>query len=133
MECIPCPLCGDRLSKRTDKHLKPYFVCNACGIQLFIRGSPGIKRLEEFFRTAKRYALPFEEVARKLYEVQAMLNEIDGTKKQITKLNHEIGFFFPNEEKIQMRNSLQMRRENLLHELHEMCSKRMQSDDGGKH
>ena len=133
MNSIPCLLCGERLPKRTDKHLKPYFVCDACGIQLFIRGSPGIKRLEEFFRTAKRYALPFEEVARKLYEVQAMLNEIDGTKKQITKLNHEIGFFFPNEEKIQMRNSLQMRLENLLHELHEICSKRAQSGDREQH
>ena len=133
MNSIPCPLCGDGLPVRTDKHLKKYFVCNSCGIQLFIRGSRGIERLEEFFRTARRHALPFEEVAKKLHEIQALLNEIDGTKNQITKLNDEIGFFFPNQEKIQMRNSLQTRLENLLHELHEMCSKQMQSDDGEKH
>jgi hypothetical protein len=32
--------------------------------------------------------------------VQALLTEIDGTKAQIKKVDEEIGFFFPDEEKV---------------------------------
>jgi len=37
--------CGDRLEERTDKKNKPYFVCDPCGIQLFIRRKQGIEKL----------------------------------------------------------------------------------------
>ncbi len=46
METIDCILCGDSLEKRTDKNGKPYFVCDACGTQFFVRGSQGISKLE---------------------------------------------------------------------------------------
>jgi DNA-directed RNA polymerase subunit RPC12/RpoP len=46
MERLPCILCGKQLDKRIDKNGKPYFVCNPCGIQVFIRGKRGRKRLE---------------------------------------------------------------------------------------
>jgi DNA-directed RNA polymerase subunit RPC12/RpoP len=46
MEHLPCILCGKQLDKRIDKNGKPYFVCDHCGIQVFIRGKRGIKRLE---------------------------------------------------------------------------------------
>ena len=42
---FPCPLCGDGLAILATKRGKPYCVCNACGIQLFVRGKPGISRL----------------------------------------------------------------------------------------
>ena len=42
---FPCPLCGDGLAILASKRGKPYCVCNACGIQLFFRGKPGISRL----------------------------------------------------------------------------------------
>ncbi len=46
METIDCILCGDSLEKRTDKNGKPYFVCDPCGTQFFVRGSQGISKLE---------------------------------------------------------------------------------------
>ena len=42
MQFLPCFLCGAKLEKRTDKNSKPYFVCNPCGIQLFVRRKHGI-------------------------------------------------------------------------------------------
>lgn len=123
MQFLPCLLCGKKLQKRTDKHQKPYFVCDPCGIQLFVRRPDGIKRLDELLRSAERHALSFQYAAKHIFEVQALISEIDGTKKQIAKVSDEIGFFFQNEEKIRIRNALKIRLENLLHQFDEMCAK----------
>ena len=42
---LPCVLCNRSLERREDKNGKPYFVCDECGIQLFVRGASGIQRL----------------------------------------------------------------------------------------
>ena len=44
---FPCPLCGAGLPIQRSKRGKPYCVCNLCGLQLFIRGKEGIKRMRE--------------------------------------------------------------------------------------
>jgi hypothetical protein len=123
MEFLPCFLCGNRLQKRTDKHNKPYFVCDPCGIQLFIRRRQGIERLQELLAACERHAIPFEHAAERIFEVQALLTEIDGTKKQITKTNDEIGFFFPDETKIRERDALKTRLDTLLKQLDRMCAR----------
>jgi DNA-directed RNA polymerase subunit RPC12/RpoP len=42
---LPCVLCGRLLGQREDKNGKPYFVCDECGTQLFVRGVSGRERL----------------------------------------------------------------------------------------
>lgn len=44
-EAIPCALCRRSLERRADKNNKPYFVCESCGTQYFIRGVAGRERL----------------------------------------------------------------------------------------
>src|SRR5208282_509673 len=44
---LPCFLCGEELAIRTDKNSKRYLICNACGLQAFVRKKDGIKRLEK--------------------------------------------------------------------------------------
>ena len=39
MAKMPCFLCSKELELRRDKHKKPYFVCDSCGVQIFVRGS----------------------------------------------------------------------------------------------
>jgi hypothetical protein len=39
---FPCPLCGAGLPILTSKRGKPYFICNLCGVQIFVRGKAGI-------------------------------------------------------------------------------------------
>jgi len=121
---LPCILCGNRLAKRTDKHSKPYFVCDPCGIQLFVRRQQGITRLNEFMRASERNAIPFQQAAERMYKAQALLGEIDGTKTQIKKLDGEIGFFFPDEDKVRARNALKTRLRTLLKQFDELCTKR---------
>ncbi len=50
---IPCMLCARLLEQRADKNGKPYFVCELCGTQFFIRGVAGRERLAELFRNIK--------------------------------------------------------------------------------
>jgi hypothetical protein len=54
MQFLPCFLCGDKLEKRSDKHSKPYFVCNGCGIQLFVRKKHGIERLDKLLDATEK-------------------------------------------------------------------------------
>jgi hypothetical protein len=121
MAFLPCFLCGNKLEKRTSKNGKPYFVCDPCGIQFFVRRKQGIARLEELLRGAEKNAIPFKQAAHRVFEIQAFLSEIDGTKEQIEKLDDEIGFFFQDEAKIRARNALKTRYEHLLQQFEEFC------------
>jgi len=86
MQVLPCLLCGKTLEKRIDKNGKPYFVCDPCGIQMFIRRKDGIERLNKLLRASEKNLIPFRQHAQRLFEIQALLTEIDGTKKQIKTL-----------------------------------------------
>ena len=86
MPFLPCILCGRKLEKRTSKkNGKPYFVCDPCGIQLFIRRKQGIELLEETFRNLEKAQIPFRIHAHNLYEIQAQIKEIDGVKAEKEK------------------------------------------------
>jgi chaperonin cofactor prefoldin len=127
MAVLPCFLCGKQLDKRTDKNNKPYFICNPCGMQIFIRRELGIKKLEELIRNLKEGELPLKKHADTLYQVQAILSEIDGLKAEIERLNLEIGFFWIDQDKLRARKLLEARIENLLLQL-EQISKSNSSD-----
>jgi len=43
------------LEQRADKNGKPYFVCEPCGTQFFIRGTAGRERLAEVLRSTKAF------------------------------------------------------------------------------
>lgn len=49
---FPCPICGDALEVRESKKDKPYVVCNACGVQMFVRAETGIRRFEKLTNEA---------------------------------------------------------------------------------
>ncbi len=43
---FPCPVCLKPLDVRSSKRDKPYVICSACGVQMFIRERPGIAAFE---------------------------------------------------------------------------------------
>ncbi len=81
------------------------------------------KTLGRGIRSLNEHDLPIRQHAQSLYEVQAILAEIDGLKTEITKLDGEIGIFFVDEDKLRARKLLITRIENLLSQL-EQISKR---------
>ena len=119
MPFLPCFLCGKKLIKRTDKHGKPYFVCDPCGIQLFIRRKQGIELLEQTFKNLEKAKIPFAVHARDLHKIQALMKEIDGVQAEIDK----IGFWFLSDKDYRFRNALKTKLKNLYFELEQMTKK----------
>jgi hypothetical protein len=121
MKYLPCLLCVAKLEKRTDKNGKPYFVCNPCGIQLFVRREHGIQLLEKLLRNVTKNEIPFRQRAEQVYQIQALLTEINGIKQQIERIKSQTGFFFPDEDKIHACNLLKTKLGNLFKELEQLA------------
>src|SRR5260370_26348794 len=117
MPFLPCCLCGAKLERRTDKNHKPYFVCNPCGIQLFISREHGIGLLDKVVRHVAKNEIPFKQRADEVYQIQALLTEITGVKQQIERLESQITFLFRDEDKVRACNLLKTKLENLFKEL----------------
>ena len=124
MPSLPCHLCGSKLEQRIDKNKKPYFVCDDCGIQLFIRRKRGMDLLEDAFRNSEKAEIPFRIHARNLYEIQALLKEISGVKGEIDKLGNAL---FMSDDKLRVRNSLKQKLKNLLFQLEQMAQEKTES------
>jgi|SRR5579864_2860937 hypothetical protein len=123
MQFLPCLLCTEKLERRTDKNRKPYFICNPCGIQLFIRRQHGIRLLEKLLRDVAKNELPFRQRAEEVHKIQALLTEINGVKQQIERLEAQKGFFFPDQDKIRACNLLKVKLQNLFKELEQLAKR----------
>ena len=123
MPFLPCILCGKKLDQRTDKNGKPYFTCDPCGTQFFVRRKQGMEKLVELIRELEKCGLAITQRAQSLYEIQAVLSEIDGLKSEIEKLDAQIWFLFVDEDKVQARKSLKTRVQGLLLELEEISKR----------
>jgi DNA-directed RNA polymerase subunit RPC12/RpoP len=117
---IRCFLCTQQLKQRKDKHDKPYFVCDVCGVQIFIRGRQGIKNLAQLITTPRDHDFPFQEHAGVLYEIQAVLTEVRGIKEEINKLDSLLEIFTDDEYKKRARKLLNQRIETLLGRLQQI-------------
>ena len=47
---VECFLCEREVDIRLSKKRRPYFICDDCGLQAFIRGDEGIERLIKIAR-----------------------------------------------------------------------------------
>lgn len=123
MPFLPCILCGEKLDQRTDKNGKFYFTCDPCGTQFFIRRKQGIEKLSELIHELAKQSLPIKQRAQTLFEIRAILSEIDGLKSEIEKLDAQIGLLFVDEDKVQARKSLKTRVQGLLLELEKIAKR----------
>lgn len=117
---IFCFLCSQELRLRRDKHKKPYFVCDPCGVQIFVRGRQGIENLAQLIRVLKDREFPIREHAGILHRIQAVLTEIRGLEKEIEKLDSVVDVFASEKhikDKKCARKSLCTRIETLLAQL----------------
>jgi hypothetical protein len=111
---IPCFLCVQELTQRTDKNRKPYFICDPCGVQIFVRGRQGIKNLSQLIATLKEKDFAFREHMATLYDIQGILTEIRGIEKEIDALSSVLDIVITNERKERTRVLLTKRIETLL-------------------
>jgi hypothetical protein len=123
MPSIPCILCGKQLDQRTDRNGKFYFICDPCGTQYFVRRKQGIEKLERLMGELSKHGVLINTGTQTLYEIQAILSEIDGLKSEIEKLGGQLDYFFPDEDKIQARNLLKTRIQGLLSQLEKIAKR----------
>jgi chaperonin cofactor prefoldin len=86
-----------------------------------------MEKLEELIRELNNRGLAIAQCAQSLYEIQAILSEIDGLKSEIEKLDAQIGFLFVDEDKVQARKSLKTRLQGLLMELEDISKRTSQA------
>jgi chaperonin cofactor prefoldin len=110
-------LCGKKLDQRTAKNGKPYFMCDPCGTQFFVRRRHGIEKLAELVRNLSECEIPIRRHAHFLYEIRAILSEIEGLEAEIRQLDSQVGIFVVDEEKVRARKLLKTRVETLLLDL----------------
>ncbi len=118
---LPCFLCGNSLETRFSKNKKPYFVCYECGIQLFVRGKSGIRKLEELLANISVTNIPFHRCSENFLQFQSLLTDLTDLRTQIKKLDGEITFLFPDNELVRARDALQKRVNGVLAQLDELA------------
>lgn len=118
MAALPCFLCGKELNQRTDKNRKPYFVCDPCGMQVFVRRALGIENLARLIRVLKRRDLHLHMHAQTLFQIQAILGELYGVEEELAKLDDSISIFSKtSKEKARARKLLKQHLQKLLDDL----------------
>jgi DNA-directed RNA polymerase subunit RPC12/RpoP len=122
MAKIPCFLCSQELRQRRDENEKPYFICDPCGMQIFVRGRQGIENLGQLLATLRAHEFPFREHARVLYEIQAVLTEIRGLKKELKALDGVFNIFSNDEDNERARELLKQRIDNLMSRLEQIAN-----------
>ena len=84
---------------------------------MFIRRPQGIENLGELIQTLGKQDLPFREHALVLYEIQAILGEIRGLRKELDALDSIFDLFSDNKEKKRTRRLLERRIDGLFSRL----------------
>jgi hypothetical protein len=120
MPNCPCFLCGKQLDRRVDKNGKFYLVCNPCGAQIFIRREQGMENLTDLIRAVKSRDLPFREHARVLYEIQAVLGEMRGIKREMKSLDGMFNLLSNDKDKQRTRKLLRKRIDRLFMQLEQI-------------
>jgi anion-transporting ArsA/GET3 family ATPase len=91
---FPCPICGAGLPIHTSKSAKPYCTCNVCGVQMFVRGKAGIKRLHQMANAGILISGSKESAS----EGINLLNRLEQLKLQKDRLKEKRGIIFKNED-----------------------------------
>jgi DNA-directed RNA polymerase subunit RPC12/RpoP len=113
-----CFLCGKELDLRTDKNGKRYAICNPCGLQLFVRRAQGIENLERLIHSLKRHHAPLRAHSHTLFQIRAILEELNGIEGELNKLDDSISFFSKtSKESSRARKLLKQRMQTLLSDL----------------
>lgn len=114
---LPCLLCGEPLPVRIAKTKKPFFVCNDCGIQIFVRRPAGIGRLHRLLKQNFEHGELLRSCHQSVAEIQSKLIEIGAIKSEINKLDKRIGLLFQDADLAQARNALKRRLDGLIRSL----------------
>jgi len=117
---FPCPLCGTGLPIRASKRGKPYFVCNICLVQIFVRGSAGISRLRDLATSGILVSGKDGSVS---YGIN-LYNRLEQLKLQKEDLERRRGLVFFNKDAVNAISVVDAEIEKVQRELEKLAQKR---------
>ncbi|MGD1019616.1 MAG: hypothetical protein ABSA12_09880 [Verrucomicrobiia bacterium] len=89
---IPCFLCGNGLEVRTSKRRKPYFICDPCGVQVFIRREGGIARLDKLLQSVSGLTVDFSNAQGGVANLLGQINQLAELKAKLVEVQNRQGF-----------------------------------------
>lgn len=89
---IPCFLCGNGLEVKNSKRGKPYFICEPCGVQVFIRREKGISRLNELLKSIGKNAVNYSGAQGRVFDLVAQINRLAELKGKLKEIQDKKGF-----------------------------------------
>lgn len=94
-------------------------------MQLFIRRAQGAENLRRLIKTLHDREIPMRTHARTVFEISAILQELNGVERELEKLEDSIGFFSkPSEEQLRAIELLRTRMQTLLNDLERIAEGR---------
>lgn len=117
---FPCFLCGDLKEIRIDKNKKPYFICDPCGTQAFIRGKRGIARMELFNNSPDFQKMIFSGDYLKTSEILRIQEQIEFTEGELERLDK----FINTDSEIQLKQVFKQQLKNLRERLSKLIENR---------
>ena len=84
---MPCFLCGKTLKVKKTKGNKPYFICDTCGLQAFIRYKAGIRRFQTLLITLAESGEKFLCLNKSSFQVVSLVSRLNELREKLDKLN----------------------------------------------
>jgi len=95
---IPCFLCGRILKVKLSKNEKPYFICQQCGLQAFVRYTAGIRKLTKLLDTLGEGFLDSQNNALQVLTTVSRLNRLEKRSGELQESRSLADFVFGNED-----------------------------------
>jgi hypothetical protein len=105
-ELFPCFLCGEFIEIKYSKRNKPYFICDPCGLQAFIRRDKGINRLNKL-KGNKSFNSP--EIKNSPNLILNWVNQLEKLREKLKEIGDKGGFFefIPDKEREKSKKVIQ--------------------------
>ena len=94
---FPCFLCGNGVKIKESKNGKPCFICDPCGLQVFVRRKLGIKKLKEILRVNEGVDFGLCRSSGILLEVTSLVNRHREIRRKLEEFEGKQGFFNQDE------------------------------------
>lgn len=108
----PCPICAELKKIGISKKDKPYYFCDYCGVQVFIRGKLGIQKLIELNNNGIIKNMVSDN-PQSIWGLIQLDNKIKFHKSEITKIEDKADEFDLNKSEISALSNLKDNLEKL--------------------
>lgn len=80
---IPCFLCGKPSKVKKTKTNKPYFICDDCGLQSFIRYKAGIRKFRRLLLSLAEKDRKFLNINKSSYETLTLIARLNDLRDDL--------------------------------------------------